>query len=119
MLKIAGVILCTIGCAGYGFSKITGWKKELEEINLWILVFQKIKSRILYQREPLGEICLQMEEEGLGVCGKMTGRVGRLSTQKRSVEFADIWRSEIKNMEKESFLSGKKKELLYKFPDYV
>ncbi len=119
MLKMTGVILCIAGCAGYGFSRIISWKKELEEVYLWILLFQKVKSKILYQRKPLEEICIEMEQENLGICGKMAARVGVQSKQNRLVEFADIWREELEKMEKESFLVGKKRELLYKFPDFV
>ncbi len=63
MLKISGVILCIAGCAGYGLLQVAGWKQALKELNQWILVFQKIRSRILYQKETLEESCLYLGEK--------------------------------------------------------
>ena len=55
MLKISGAILCILGCSGFGILKIAGWKKDLAHLQNWLLLFQRIKSRILYQKEALEE----------------------------------------------------------------
>ena len=66
MLKISGAFLCIAGCAGYGFLKIKGWKEELKALQQWIFLFQKIKSRIFYQKEPLEESCIWIGEKEKG-----------------------------------------------------
>ena len=48
MLKISGVILCVAGSAGYGIMKISGWKHAINEMEEWILLFENVKTKLLY-----------------------------------------------------------------------
>ena len=51
MLKITGVIFCVAGCCGYGLVKISSWNRALQEMNQWIVLLEKMKSHICYQRD--------------------------------------------------------------------
>ncbi len=118
MLKIAGVILCIAGCTGYGMLKIMNWKNALSELEQWILLFQKMKSHIYYQRDRLEEICMQLNQDMYGVGGYYVSKVGKTALDKRSVGFAEIWKEQMERWKLESVLPVKIKELIFHFSDY-
>ena len=119
MLKIAGVILCVTGCAGYGILKIANWNKAIMELEQWILLFQKMKSHIYYQRDRLEEICCLMNKEMYGIGGIYTARAGEEALQKRTAGFKQIWNEQMKLWENESILPTKIKEMIMHFTDYT
>lgn len=119
MLKISGVILCIAGCAGYGLLQVAGWKQALKELNQWILVFQKIKSRILYQKETLEESCLYLGEKEDNECGKTLRKIGKRAREERQTEFHIIWKEEMEKWCKRSMLKKMTCGLLMDFPEYA
>lgn len=119
MLKISGAILCIVGCAGYGFFQVTGWKKELAQIAQWIFVLQKIKSRIFYQKETLEESCIWIGERDGGICGPVLCEIGKRARRERTTEFSFIWKEEMKVWCIQNGLHKSVADLLQQFPEYV
>lgn len=119
MLKITGVILCVAGCAGYGILKIVSWNKALLELEQWILLFQKMKSHIYYQRDRLEEICMQLNQDMYGIGGWYVSRVGESALEKRTVGFSEIWNEHMELWKKESVLPSKIKDMISQFPNYT
>lgn len=119
MLKITGVILCITGCAGYGMLRIAGWNRALSELEQWILLFEKMKSHIYYQRDRLEEICVQFNQEIYGIGGWYVSRVGEIALEKRTAGFSEIWCKQMELWKKESVLPSKIKELIFHFSDYT
>lgn len=119
MLKISGAILCIAGCAGYGFFKVTGWKRDLIKISQWIFILQKIKSRILYQKETLEESCMWIGEREDRDCGVALHRIGKRAREERDTEFSFIWKEEIELWCRQNGLHKTITELLQQFPEYV
>lgn len=119
MLKISGVIICMAGCFGFGMLKIGGWKRDVEYLKEWMILFQKIKSRIVYQKETLEESCLRIgEKEGTSVYGVIK-KIGTRAREERQNEFLQIWREEIRAWCAENLNSEEVKKLLLIFPEYV
>lgn len=118
MLKITGVILCIAGCTGYGLLKIANWKKALLELEQWILLFQKMKSHIHYQRDRLEEICVQLNQDMYGLGGYYAAKAGESALEKRTVGFAETWKEQMELWKLESVLPSKIKELIFHFSDY-
>jgi len=119
MLKITGVILCISGCAGYGMLKIAGWNKVLLELEQWILLFEKMKSLIYYQRDGLEEICVHMNQDIYGIGGMYVSKAGENALKKRNRGFEEIWKEEISQWKKESSVPLKFKNMIYEFPEYM
>lgn len=119
MFKITGVILCVSGCAGYGMLKIAGWNKALLELQQWILLFDKIKSCICYQRDRLEEICIRMNQDIYGIGGVYVYRIGEMALEMRSEGFSEIWNSQMELWKRESALPAGIKELICHFSDYI
>ena len=119
MLKISGAFLCIAGCAGYGFLKIIGWKEELKALQQWIFLFQKIKSRIFYQKEPLEESCIWIGEKEKGEWGALLRKIGVLARKNRQKEISLIWREEIEAWGRQNRQLKRVQEILLQFPEYA
>lgn len=119
MLKITGVIFCVTGCCGYGLLKIASWNLALKEINQWILLFEKMKSHIRYQRDPLEDICCLMRQDIYGIGGAYVANAGEKAKKQRGSGFEAIWKQEMNQWKKESMLSKEIKELIIRFTDYT
>ena len=119
MLKITGAILRVFGCAGYGMLKIAGWNKALLELQQWILLFDKMKSYICYQRDGLEEICIRMNRDIYGIGGAYVYRIGEMAFEMRSKGFSEIWNSQMELWKNESTLPAGIKELICHFPEYI
>ena len=117
MLKISGAILCVLGCYGFGFLKIYGWKKDLEHIQNWLLLFQRIKSRIFYQKEPLEESCIWIGEKEENMA--LLLQIGMRARAQRHKEFAVIWKEELSEWCKQNIQEKSIREILLQFPDYI
>lgn len=119
MLKIAGVILCVMGCSGFGFLKIAAWKKDLAYLQNWMFLFQRIKSRILYQKEALEESCIWIGEKEEEKMGNVLWKIGARARAERHIEFAEIWKEELDEWCKQNIQQNTIKEILLRFPEYV
>lgn len=119
MLKISGAILCILGCSGFGILKISGWKKDLMHLQNWILLFQRIKSRIFYHKETLEESCIWIGEKEGEKNGKVLWRIGIRAREERHKEFSGIWKEELDEWCGQNLQQNSIKELLIQFPDYV
>lgn len=119
MLKIIGVIFCIAGCCGYGLLKISSWNLALKEINQWILLFEKMKSHIRYQRDPLEDICCLMRQDIYGIGGIYVANAGQKAKIQRGLGFERIWKEEMNQWKKESLLSKEIKGLIIHFTDYT
>lgn len=119
MLKIYGAILCIFGCSGFGILKIAGWKRDKEHIVNWILLFQKIRSRILYQKETLEEGCIHVGRNENDSRGSVLLRIGMRARGERQMEFSGIWKEEMEQWCAENLGQEAAKEMLLQFPDYV
>lgn len=119
MLKISGAILCVLGCFGFGILKINGWKKDLVHLQNWILLFQRIKSRIFYQKETLEESCIWIGEKEEEKNGKLLRRIGIRAREERHKEFSIIWKEELDEWCKHNLQQSAVKEILLQFPEYV
>lgn len=119
MLKITGVILCVLGCTGYGALKISGWKKALEEFEQWILLFEKMKSHIYYQRDVITDVCCRMEQNIYGLGGRYVAKVGADLQKDRTRGFFDVWSEHMERWDKQSYLPKEIRLLIHDFPDYI
>lgn len=119
MLKITGVILCIAGCTGYGLIKVANWNQAIREMEQWILLFEKIKSQIYYQRDMLEEICCQLHQEQYGIAGKYVAVIGKIAREERTKSFSESWREQMKEWEIQSCLPKTVKRMLIQFPNYV
>ena len=119
MLKIAGVILCVAGSAGYGWAQVISWKKGLNEIKIWIVLFSKIKSCLLYRKETLETGCVRIGEQEEVNQGRLLLKIGQRAEREREKEFGMIWGEEIRLWCKMRKLSGNMEQLLLRFPEYM
>lgn len=119
MLKITGVIFCVAGCCGYGLVKISSWNRALQEMNQWIVLLEKMKSHICYQRDTWEDICCLMNRDIYGLAGKYTALVGKNCRSQRGKTFCEVWKEEMNKWKRESLLSKEIKELICRFPDYT
>lgn len=119
MLKMTGIVLCVTGSAGYGWLKINGWKKALHEVRIWIMLFQKIKSCLLYQKETLEGGCIWLGGKEESEQGRILARIGSRAREERHKEFGVIWKEEMDAWCKKIFLPGKMQNLLLEFPEYM
>ena len=119
MLKISGAILCVLGCSGFGFLKIAGWKKDLTHLQNWLILFQRLKSRILYQKEALEESCIWIGEKEEEKMGGVLWKIGMRAREERHLEFAGIWKEELDEWCKRNIQQNAIKEILLQFPEYV
>lgn len=119
MLKISGAILCILGCSGFGILKIDGWKKDLEQIQNWLLLFQRIRSRILYQKEALEESCIWIGEKQEDKTGNLLLQIGLRARKERHKEFAGIWSEEVEIWCRQNVQNRNIRKLLVEFPGYV
>lgn len=119
MLKITGAFLCILGCAGYGVLKIEGWNKALEELEQWILLFEKMRGHILYRKDVIAEACCQMEQKIFGIGGKYVAKIGYTSKEERARSFADVWNEIMSEWNVQSNLPTAIKKMIMNFPDYI
>lgn len=119
MLKITGVILCVLGCSGFGALKIAGWKNDFLQLQNWILIFQKMKSRILYHKETLEEDCIWMGEKEENSYGKVLGKIGMRAREERHKEFYSIWKEEMTDWCGRYIQQKQIRRLLLQFPEYA
>lgn len=119
MLKITGALLCVVGSAGFGFIKIRGWKQALEEIKIWIVLFQRVKSCILYQKETLEGSCSFVGEREASLQGAVLQRIGQRAGEERNNEFSTIWFEEMELWCKKATLPDGVQQLLLQFPEYI
>lgn len=119
MLKIAGVILCILGTTGYGMLKVTGWKRAIDEMEQWILLFEKMKSHIYYHRDVITDICCRMDEKMYGIGGKYVADVGRDVRNDRTKSFRQIWEERMEDWARDSELPDNVKKIIFEFPEYV
>lgn len=119
MLKIAGFILCVTGSTGYGWVQIKNWKRILYEIKIWITLFQKIKSCLLYQKETLESGCIRIGEKEDSGQGRILLNIGRRACEERQREFSLIWQEEIGTWCKKNGIPEKTGQLLMQFPEYM
>ena len=119
MLKISGVILCIGGCVGYGLMRVGEWKRYLSILNQWIVIIQKIRSRLVYQKETLEESCIRIGEKEEGEWGTVLQSIGKQARVNRKREFGVIWKDEIEKWCSQEWIGKKMKELLKGFPEYV
>ena len=119
MLKITGVILCVAGSAGYGWVQIQNWKRILHEIKIWVMLFQKIKSCFLYQKETLENGCIRIGEKEDSGQGSVLVSIGKRACKERQKEFCSIWQEEIGIWCKRNGMPPKTEQLLMQFPEYM
>ncbi len=119
MLKITGVILCVLGCTGYGVLKISGWKKALEEFEQWVLLFEKMKSHIYYQRDAIAEVCCRMEQNIYGLGGRYVAKVGDDLQNDRTKSFFEAWNEHMNRWDKLSYLPNEIRLMIRDFPNYI
>lgn len=119
MLKISGAILCILGCSGFGILKIYDWKKDLGHLQSWLILFQRIKSRIFYQKETLEESCIWIGEKEDGKNGMLFLQVGMRARAERHKEFSVIWKEELDKWCKHNIQQKAIREILLQFPEYV
>ncbi len=119
MLKISGAFLCIVGCLGFGVLKISGWKRDLQHLQQFILLFQRIKSRIFYQKETLEESCCYLGEKAEGEYGNVLKLIGERARYERQKEFSAIWKDEMKLWCDKNLQHNSVKEILMAFPEYV
>ncbi len=119
MLKIAGVILCIAGSAGYGMLKIAGWNKAARELEQWILLFENMRSRICYRRDIIAEVFCSMDEEIYGIGGKYVAAVGHDLKKDRAKELMQVWQEKMAQWKQLSSLSKEVKKNILAFPEYV
>lgn len=119
MFKIAGVILCVVGSAGYGWTKVVGWKKSLAEIKIWILLFSKIKSCLLYRKETLEMGCVRVGEQEDSKQGNLLVKIGQRARVERQKEFNLIWEEEMIHWCKLCAIPRNMGQLLLRFPEYM
>lgn len=119
MLKIAGIVFCVAGSAGYGWLKVNGWKTSLHEIKTWMVLFQKIKSCLLYQKETLESGCLRIGEKETSKQGSVLAKIGKRAGEERQIEFLVIWREEMELWCKEVALPERIQQILLRFPEYM
>lgn len=119
MLKILGVIFCMAGSTGYGWLKVRGWKRSLCEIRIWMMLFQKLKSCLLYQKETLEEGCIWLGEREQVGQGKVLAGIGKRARGERGKEFLMIWKEEVEAWCKENYMPPRISTLLVSFPEYM
>ena len=119
MLKIAGVILCIAGAAGYGTVKIITWNRAITELEQWILLLEKMKSHIHYRRDLISEICFGMDNEIYGIGGKYISAVGKVLREDRTKSLGVVWREQMICWEKLSAIPVTIKKMLFSFPGII
>ncbi len=119
MLKIAGVMLCVAGSAGYGMLKIAGWNRAIKELEQWILLFEKMKSYIYYRRDVVADIFSKMDEEMYGIGGKYVADVGNVLTNDRTKNLMQVWRERMAEWERLTSLPKEIRKVILSFPEYV
>ncbi len=119
MLKITGAILCIMGTTGYGMLKVSGWKRAFDEMEQWILLFEKMKSHIYYHRDVIADICCRMDEKMYGIGGKYVANIGRDVRNDRTKSFCQIWEERMKEWTKDSELPDGIKKIILEFPQYI
>ncbi len=119
MLKIAGFVLCVAGSAGYGWIQINNWKRILHEIKIWMMLFQKIKSCLLYQKETLESGCIRIGEKEDSGQGMVLVSIGKRACEERQKEFCAIWQEEMATWCKKNGIPTKTGQLLLQFPEYM
>lgn len=119
MLKYVGIVFCVVGSAGYGYVKVNGWKRSLRELRIWIMLFQKLKSCFLYQKETLEEGCIRLGEREQVGQGMVLAGIGKRARQERGKEFLMIWKEEVEIWCKKNPIPERMQSLLMKFPEYM
>lgn len=119
MLKISGVILCLLGCTGFGILKIMGWRRDVEHLTHWILLFQKIASHIQYQKETLEESCFRVGQKDRTFPATVLKNIGLRARKERENEFVQIWKEEMDAWCKENLGNKAIEKHLLLFPEYV
>lgn len=119
MLKISGAIICIAGCFGFGVLKIRGWKQDVEYLHEWLILFQKIKSRIVYQKETLEESCLWIGKKEDTQVSEVIKKIGMRAREERQNEFLQLWKEEIGAWCTQNLHSDEIKKHLFLFPEYV
>lgn len=119
MLKISGAFLCIIGFFGFGLLKISGWRRDLRHLQNWILLFQRLQSRIVYQKETLEESCRWIGEKEEETYGRILRQIGDRARGERHKEFSGIWKEELDEWCRQNLQQNSIKEILLQFPEYV
>lgn len=119
MLKISGAFLCIIGFSSFGFLKVSGWKRDLQHLKCFLLLFQRIKSRIFYQKETLEESCSWIGEKEEGEYGNLLRLIGKRAREERQKEFSVIWREEMELWCKKNLQDASICKILLQFPEYA
>lgn len=119
MLKIAGVILCIAGSAGYGMMKISGWKRAIKELEEWILLFENVKSHIQYRRDIISEVFCRMDKDIYGIGGKYVAAVGQGMLADRTKNLMQEWEERMYQWKQISFLPADIKNSIIVFPEYM
>lgn len=119
MLKIAGVILCVAGSAGYGVLKIAGWNRAIKELEQWILLFEKMKNSVYYRRDIVADIFSKMDEEIYGIGGKYVADIGAVLREDRTKDLMQVWREQMLEWERLTSLPMRVKKTIMSFPGYV
>lgn len=119
MLKIAGVILCVLGSAGYGIMKIAGWKCAIKELEEWILLFENMKSQIQYRRDIISDVFCRMDKDIYGIGGKYVAAVGHGLLADRKKSLMQEWERQMLFWKKTSVLPEEVKKCILGFPEYM
>ena len=88
-------------------------------MKIWLLLFQKLKSCVLYQKETLEGSCIWIGEKEDSLQAKLLKDIGYRAREERNNEFAFLWYEEMVIWCKKTILPDKAKGLLLQFPHYI
>lgn len=119
MFKIAGVILCVLGSAGYGIMKISDWKRAVHELEEWILLFENVKSQIQFRRDIISEVFCKMDRDIYGIGGKYVAAVGQGLRADRKKSLIQEWEKQMFIWKHITVLPAEVKKAILCFPEYI
>lgn len=119
MLKIAGVILCIAGSAGFGILNIAGWNRAKRELDEWILLLEGIKNHIQYKRDVIAKVFCTLDKSIYGTGGTYVAAVGREMINDRTKTLKQAWREHMLAWKQDSYLPKELKKEILTLPEYM
>ena len=83
------------------------------------MLFWKIKSCLLYQKETLEGSCSRIGEKESLKQGRVLEKIGKRAREERQSEFGMIWKEEVELWCKETSMTERLAQLLLQFPEYM
>lgn len=118
MINITAVILCIVGCVGYGITVILGGRHEMKICHSMHLNFLHIKSLLLVNREVLECACMKLGGKKEEV-NNFFLETGKLAKENYAADFEQIWRSQVKSYWASKITCKELYSLLLAFPEYI